>query len=102
VFLSQVFPGETVGESITVQSHLTAAPPSAEGREQIHARCDFLAHVVGDEDLPTSFGQQQALATGIVEEVRFGRNEGGLQHFHGWVEAIVAASDEELPDLFKA
>jgi nitrite reductase/ring-hydroxylating ferredoxin subunit len=102
VFLSQVFPGERVGESITVQSYLTAEPPDAAAREKIHGLCDFLAHVVGEEDLPTSTRQQQALATGLVGEVRFGRNEGGLQHFHRWSEAIVTTSDEMLPDLFAA
>ena len=56
--------------------------------------------MVGDEDLPTSFRQQQALATGLLREVRFGRNEGGLQHFHNWVERIVEASDGALPGLF--
>ena len=102
VFLSQVFPGAHVGESITVQSYLAAASPDEATREKIHQRCDFLAHVVGDEDLPTSFRQQQALTTGLMNEVRFGRNEGGLQHFHKWVDAIVAASDEALPQLFRA
>lgn len=102
VFLSQVFPGERVGESITVQSYLAASPPDEATREKIHQRCDFLAHVVGDEDLPTSFRQQQALATGLLKEVRFGRNEGGLQHFHKWVDAIVASTDDALPELFRA
>ena len=100
VFLSQVFPGATVGESITVQSYLAATPPDDAARAEIHSLCDFLAHVVGDEDLPTSAGQQQALATGVLKEVRFGRNEGGLQHFHRWVEAITAAPDDALAGLF--
>lgn len=101
-FLSQVFPGPTVGESITIQSHLTAQPPDDEARGRIRGLCDFLAHVVGDEDLPTSQRQQQALSTGLLKEVRFGRNEGGLQHFHAWVDKIIAATDETLSAVFRA
>jgi carnitine monooxygenase subunit len=52
--------------------------------------CTFLAHVVGDEDLPTSAYQQKVMATGLLPEVRFGRNEGGLQHFHSWLDRVRA------------
>jgi hypothetical protein len=31
--------------------------------------------------------------------VLFGRNEGGLQRFHRWVEALVTTDDADLPRL---
>lgn len=102
IFMSQVFPGRTVGESVTIQTYLSAIPPDAEDRARISALCDLLAHAVGTEDIPTSFHQQAALGSGMLEEVRFGRNEGGLQHFHRWIEAVVTADDQELPALLGA
>lgn len=99
IFMSQVFPGRTVGESVTIQTYLSATPPDAEDRKRISNLCDLLAHAVGQEDIPTSFGQQDALESGMLGEVQFGRNEGGLQHFHRWIEAVVDADDEQLPSL---
>lgn len=102
VFMSTVLPGPTVSESVTIQTFLSETPPDEATRAEIARTCDFLAHVVGDEDLPTSAHQQKALATGILPEVRFGRNEGGLQHFHRWIDALVEAPDEDLPGMLAA
>lgn len=99
VFISTVLPGVQVGESVTVQTYLSETPPDASTRTKIAELCDFLAHVVGDEDLPTSAHQQKALAAGVLREVRFGRNEGGLQHFHKWIDALVDSDDAALPQL---
>jgi hypothetical protein len=52
---------------------------------------DFLRHVVGSEDLPMSRDQQQVFATGLLPHVQFGRNEGGLQQFHHWLDRFVQA-----------
>jgi hypothetical protein len=35
-----------------------------------------------------------------MKEVLFGRNERGGQIFHGWVERLVNASDDDLIDIF--
>jgi hypothetical protein len=56
--------------------------------------------VVRDEDYATGKRQQQALASGLMKEVLFGRNEKGGQVFHQWVERLVNASDEELKAIF--
>ena len=37
--------------------------------------------------------QQQVLSSGLLGEVRIGRNEGGLQHFHRWLDRLVRAPD---------
>lgn len=100
VLISQIFPGESVDESFTVQTYLMAEPPDEAARAAADELRDFLAHVVNDEDLVTSVKQQRSLATGIYPVVCIGRNEGGLQHFHRWVERVVQAPDAELDDLF--
>ena len=35
-------------------------------------------------------------------EVLFGRNEGGGQHFHGFLDKLLKTEDTELPALFEA
>jgi phenylpropionate dioxygenase-like ring-hydroxylating dioxygenase large terminal subunit len=62
---------------------------------------EFLAHVVNDEDLPTSERQQRALDSGLLPSVCYGRNEGGMQHFHRWVERILETDDAQLNALFQ-
>jgi len=99
LFISQVFPGETVGESITIQTYVSETPPDDAMRQEIAKLCDFLARVVGTEDLPTSVHQQKVMGSGLMPQVMFGRNEGGLQHFHRWIEKITEAADHELPAM---
>lgn len=100
VLISQIFPGDRVDESYTVQTYLMAEPPNDESRAAADALCDFLAHVVNDEDLATSIKQQRALASGLMPSVCFGRNESGGQHFHRWIEQILDTADEDLNRLF--
>jgi carnitine monooxygenase subunit len=58
---------------------------------------------VRDEDYATGLRIQRALATGLKEQVLFGRNEAGGQRFHAWVDHLLAArSDGELTALFAA
>ncbi len=99
LFISQVFPGEHVGESVTIQTFVSETPPDEDTRAEIARLCDFLAKVVGTEDLPTSFHQQQVMATGLMPQVQFGRNEGGLQHFHRWVGKLTEAEDDQLVEM---
>ena len=91
VILSQVWPGRTVGESETVQIFLHENPPGEELLADARAMSDFLGQVVGTEDLPMSRDQQEVLSSGLLPEVRFGRNEGGVQQFHEWVERFTDA-----------
>lgn len=99
VLVSIVAPGSEVGTSTTTQTFLAESPPDPATRSVMGEMCAFLAHVVGDEDLPTSAFQQKAMATGLVGNVRFGRNEGGLQHFHRWLDRIIAADEATLMTL---
>ena len=98
--VSQLFPGPSVDESITIQNFLATLEPDEERRTANAEMMKFLEQVVRDEDYFTGNRIQKALKTGAKSEVLFGRNEGGGQRFHRWVDALVRTGDEQLPGLF--
>ena len=100
--VSQLFPGPTPGESVTVQNFLTQSAPDAERQQKIEATMRFLEGVVRDEDYYTGKRVQKALEAGAKEDCLFGRNEAGGQRFHRWVDALIAADDAALPDLLRS
>jgi hypothetical protein len=61
---------------------------------------ELLGYVVREEDYATGLRQQRALATGARPHVLFGRNEGGGQRFHRWLEHLLALDDEALAGAF--
>jgi len=97
--VSQLFPGSTPDDSVTVQNFLATEAPDEERQRKIAGLMKFLEHVVRDEDYFTGNRIQKAVKTGAKREFLFGRNEAGGQRFHRWVEALVRASDEELGGL---
>jgi phenylpropionate dioxygenase-like ring-hydroxylating dioxygenase large terminal subunit len=101
VMVSQLFPGKEPGESYTVQNFLVDRELTPEQSEAATRQFEFLKGVVRDEDYATGLKQQKALRTGSREFVLFGRNEGGGQVFHAWVDKILQAEDHELPGLFR-
>ena len=98
--VSQLFPGATPEESVTVQNFLATTEPDAERETQIESTMSFLEHVVRDEDYYTGNRIQKAVKTGAKSEVLFGRNEGGGQRFHRWLEALLVTDDAQLSKLF--
>jgi phenylpropionate dioxygenase-like ring-hydroxylating dioxygenase large terminal subunit len=101
VLISQLFPGDTPGESFTVQNYLMEKPPAtAELEKSANEQFEFLKFVVEEEDYATGLRQQQALKTGARDHVMFGRNEGGGQSFHQWLDRVLNTSDEDLNTLF--
>ena len=74
--------------------------PDASQRELIAEQIEFLRHVVAEEDYATGNLIQKAVKTGAKSDVLFGRNEGGGQSFHRWVEALLDADDASLGQLF--
>ena len=100
VLLSQLFPGPTPGESITVQSYYLAEAPNNEVAAKAADHADFLEMVVRDEDYGTGFGIQKAISTGAKESFVFGQNEGGGHRFHSWVERLINAEDKDLGAIF--
>lgn len=100
--VSQLFPGETVDRSVTIQHFLTPNVPDEAQKEQLDGWMKLLMTVVRDEDYFTGNRIQKALMTGLKRDVLFGRNEGGGQRFHAWVEALVRTPDEGLAALMKS
>ena len=100
VMVSQLFPGKEPGESFTVQNFLVDRELTEKQRQAATEQFEFLKGVVRDEDYATGLKQQEALRTGSREYVMFGRNEEGGQVFHGWVDKILEAEDEELAGMF--
>ena len=93
---SQMFPGASPGESRTTQNFLQFADPDEIDAQEMAAHMEFMQGVVENEDYGTGFNVQKALATGAKEYSMFGRNEGGGQLFHRWVDKLIETSDEDL------
>ncbi len=100
VMITQLLPGKTVGECITVQNYLLETAPDEEAAARAHAQFNLLEDVVRGEDYAVGLTQQQALQSGARDHVLFGRNEGGGQTFHSWVERVVNTPDKDLNGLF--
>ncbi|MEO1648886.1 MAG: aromatic ring-hydroxylating dioxygenase subunit alpha, partial [Pseudomonadota bacterium] len=101
--ISQLFPGDTVGESFTTQFYVMENQPETEADIQsAKEQFDFLEVVVRDEDYATGKRQHEALQSGMLKEVLFGKNERGGQVFHQWAAKLTHATDEELLEIFAA
>jgi phenylpropionate dioxygenase-like ring-hydroxylating dioxygenase large terminal subunit len=98
--ISQLFPGTNALDSLTVQSYVMDHEPTADEREAAEKLFELLGYVVREEDYATGLRQQQALLSGARSHVLFGRNEGGGQRFHGWVDRLLDTGDADLPALF--
>ena len=99
--ISTLYPGATPDTSITYQNFLATFEPTEEFTDAIAAQRDFLLGVVVDEDYFTGNRIQRALKTGAKPHVIFGRNEAGGQRFHGWVDRVIAAEDDDaFAELF--
>lgn len=83
--ISQLFPGRSADESITIQNFLATDEPTEEHRGRIDTTMKFLERVVREEDYFTGNGIPKGVKTGAKSEVLFGRNEAGGQRFHRWV-----------------
>ena len=101
VLLSQLLPGENPEESYTVQYYLMEKEPNEKQREEAKEQFKFLQHVVKEEDYATGLKLQKGLKTGKMKSVLFGRNEGGGQVFHNWVNQLIKTKDKDLMNLFK-
>ncbi|MBT7334932.1 MAG: aromatic ring-hydroxylating dioxygenase subunit alpha [Gammaproteobacteria bacterium] len=98
--VSQLYPGESPMTSTTQQNFLHFGDVKDVDQEALDGFMSLMHTVVAQEDYATGFNVQSALSTGAKAFSYFGRNEGGGQLFHRWVDAILAASDDELPALF--
>ena len=101
IMLSQLFPGDTPETSYTNQIFLMEkVPETEEQKAEAQQQFEFLKYVVQDEDYATGNALQKNLNVGAKSHVLFGKNEGGGQQFHQWVDKILETDDEDLPELF--
>lgn len=98
--VSQLFPGPTPDDSITIQNFLSVDERDEETMKPVDEQMAFLQHVVRDEDYAMGKRIQKTLKTRSAEDVLFGRNEFGGQRFHRWVDAILETDDADLDALF--
>ncbi len=101
VMISQLFPGANAQESYTTQLYLLENEPTEAERIEAEKQFALLEYVVKTEDYDTGLRQQKALLAGGLDHVLFGRNEGGGQNFHRWVQRLLDTDDDNLNDLFK-
>jgi phenylpropionate dioxygenase-like ring-hydroxylating dioxygenase large terminal subunit len=90
--VSQILPGETPEQSVTLQTILAARKP--ETPEEIADSEAFSAmawEAVGAEDYPIGFGIQDGLRSGANTRFLIGRNEPGIQHYHRTVADLAGA-----------
>ena len=100
--VSQLFPGPTADESMTVQNFLATFDPTKEQQVLVKEQMAFLENVVISEDYYTVLRIQRSIKTGAKKELLFGKNEGGGQRFHRWVDALIRTDDTDLTRLFAA
>jgi hypothetical protein len=100
--VSQLFPGDTPETSRTLQTFLHTLEPDDTVRAAMADRMAFNYGVVNDEDYYTGKRIQRALRTGAKQVNLFGRNEGGGQRFHTFLDEVLATDDADLAALFKA
>lgn len=96
VAVSLVLPGRTWDVSRTEQHIiLRDLPADEEGRRAADQRADRLREIVLDEDYVLADGVQRNLVALRGQDVLFGRNEPGVQHFHHTVDALLAGADRQ-------
>jgi phenylpropionate dioxygenase-like ring-hydroxylating dioxygenase large terminal subunit len=100
--VSQLFPGDAPGGSTTIQTFLHTQPPDDAQRELMAERMAFNFRVVNDEDYATGLRIQRSLQAGAKDVVLFGRNEGGGQRFHRFLDRLLATEDADVAELFAA
>lgn len=99
--VARVFPGATADESVTYLDFISTAPKTEEFIAAANKQIAFLENVVRDEDYATGLKIQRTVKTGAKKELIFGRNEGGAQYVHGWLDALLVTADEDLNELFR-
>lgn len=84
--VAQLIPGPTAAENTTVLHFIHRHAPASENEEQaLEGMMDWLRDVVQVEDYNLGLKVQEGLNAGAHDNVTFGRNELGNQHFHRWL-----------------
>ena len=89
--IAQLFPGPTPGKNRTVLNYLRREPYKDDAdREATEAALNFFRDVTYEEDYIIGEKIQKGLESGAHEDVIFGKNEVGNQHFHKWLDWYLA------------
>ena len=90
LMVSRLLPGPTPNRSRTQQRHYYRQPVEGEEATALaETRRKLYAQVTGDEDFATGFKINRGLAAIPDGHFRFGRNEGGNQNLHRWIDRLV-------------
>lgn len=92
MMMSRMLPGPTVNRSTVMQYHYSRTPIDTDAaRDEMEARRVLYAAVTRDEDFATVLGINGSLPAIADESFLFGRNEGGNQNLHAWVDRLTGA-----------
>ena len=99
LMVSRLLPGPTPDRSVTQQYHYYRAPIEGdEATVMAEARRKLYAQVTGDEDFATGFKINRSLGAIADGHFRFGRNEGGNQNLHRWIDQLVGNGRQPARD----
>ena len=91
LMVSRLLPGPTPECSVTQQFHYYRQPiEGEEATAMAETRRTLYAHVTSEEDFATGFKINRGLSAVADGHFRFGRNEGGNQNLHKWIDDLVA------------
>jgi phenylpropionate dioxygenase-like ring-hydroxylating dioxygenase large terminal subunit len=89
--VSQVWPGATPDRTVTRQFLLCSKAPENDAAAKVNESFSQLTlAAVRDEDYAIVQTIQSGLASGANDHFLFGRNEPALQHYHSFIEKIMA------------
>lgn len=91
LLVSQVFPGEEVGTSRTIQRVMSSRNVRGTPEEgEIEQFASLALSTVREEDYPATRQIQTTLKSGANSHFTFGRNEMGVQQLHRFLDEILA------------
>jgi phenylpropionate dioxygenase-like ring-hydroxylating dioxygenase large terminal subunit len=93
--VSQIFPGETPDQTVTVQMILAAKKPETD--EELAATklfSDMVLQAVQDEDYRLGLNIQAGLKSGANTEFLYGKNEPAVQNYHNWISRFMSQRAE--------
>ncbi len=99
--VSLLYPGDEPGTSTTTQLFPHTEEPDEGVLEAARDQMAFVRNVVANEDYSTGLLLQRALRSGGKQVSLFGRNEGGGQRFHGFLDELLDVDDADLPAFFE-
>ena len=98
--VSILSPGPDPSSSTTTQLFLHTRQLDESRLALAREQMGFFERVVRDEDYAMGAGVYRALRSGAKQSVLFGRNEGGGQRFHAFLDQLLETDDGDLSQLF--